>query len=386
MVAAFFVACSTEPAPVAGDPCDSIVDCARGEGLACVIDTCEEVMCERSVGCPVGAACVDGRCDDPECADNADCDDALCFEGDCRDDVCAGTDDCERGLVCRGTPPQCSEPLDVCGSDLDCPSGLFCKRPEGTCATLCDEESDCPGEAYCDGRFCREPCVATAECPGNRVCREGRCLESADCSGAACPVATPFVDPIDCSCRSCLADADCLGDGRRCLDGSCRFCPEQAESAATCTELGFLFDGECCVECLSDAQCTVGGEPACVRGGCSERSGRECGGDGDCPEGQGCSDGICRKSGSGAACALQADCPAGEACYADGRCWDEAATCDGCSAPGRCIAEDGDTEGTCEGCTDPCASDGCPAGDLCFIVAGATEGTCIAADFTPDCP
>ncbi len=386
MSAAFLFGCSGGSVPAEGDACDTLADCAAAEGLSCRGDTCARVTCERSSACPAGAACVDGVCDDPECAETADCtNDATCFEGDCRLDICSRTTDCEPGLVCSGSPPQCVDPPSECATDLDCPSGVFCKLPEASCAPLCDEESDCAGEAYCDGRFCREPCLQAAECPGDLACVEGRCVDPGDCNDVSCPAAVPFANPDSCTCQECLAEFDCAED-RTCVGGICRFCPLFADSAAECAERGFRFDGSCCVECLSDSDCTVGVALTCVRGACEVESGRECSGDGDCPAGQACDAGVCRKVGSGEACELQQDCAPGEGCYGDGRCWEVSDICDGCSAPGRCIAEDGDLAGTCAGCTDACDATSCPTGELCYLPDGAAEGTCVEASFTPNCP
>lgn len=376
-----------EELPAAGDPCDSLVDCVAGERLSCLVDVCAEVPCERSASCPAGAACIDGVCDAPECASDTDCGSGICFEGDCRQDLCSGNASCPVGLICRGTPPECVEPPDRCENDLECASNTFCKLPEAECVPLCDEESDCPGSSYCDGRFCREPCLTSSACPGTSVCVAGRCADPRACDGVSCSAAAPFVNPLDCTCRACLADGDCaLADGERCVDGACSFCPVRTELPNACVDRGFLFDDGCCVACLSDADCVVGSKLECERGVCVEERSAECRSDADCPTGQACAEGTCRKSGSGQSCQRQADCPDAEGCYADGRCWGQSDVCGACSQPARCVAEDGDLEGTCAGCTDPCASESCPDGKICSIAPGEAEGVCLEVDFTPACP
>ncbi len=64
-----------------------------------------------------------------------------------------------------------------CESDDDCDEGWFCDPETHACA--CGSDDVCPEGQVCDPRTheCREPpCEGDADCPGDRVCRGGRCV------------------------------------------------------------------------------------------------------------------------------------------------------------------------------------------------------------------
>lgn len=384
LLALGIVACSGRE-PRAGDFCRSVDDCVADEPLACLQNECVSMTCERSPGCPAGAACVDRACQLPECADDEDCRrHELCFEGDCRGDVCRVKAECDTGEVCIGVPPQCKPPPSRCTSDAECLPDTFCKLPEGACEPRCTSDASCAEGAYCDGDFCRLLCISSSDCRAGDVCVDGRCVVD-PCDDVSCPADTPFVDPSTCACVGCLADSDCRQESQqRCSDaGDCLYCLLRAEATNACVEQGLRLVDGCCAECALDRDCPDGTH--CEAGRCVIDDPRECVVDADCPDPARCDLGWCVLPGSMTPCEIQTECPSGEACYADGRCRAQSEVCEACPAPSRCVAEPGDDLGTCAGCSTTCATDGCPGDTVCFVPDGAAEGFCAAAE-TVACP
>lgn len=377
-----FWGCEDAPAPAQiGDTCTSIVECASGDKLTCLNNMCTRKTCTRTAECPPDSACVDSYCDDAQCSQDSDCAAGGCFEGRCIPNLCKSSADCDAGLACRGAPPKCVTPPTRCVRDADCPNALGCVVALGICKKACVDDAQCATGEYCED-LCRPLCVGDEHCRGTEICRDDRCVPINDCPSVACESARPFQDPITCQCVGCVNDFDCLEQGTACADSQiCTYCPIRAESENTCRAQGlFLVDG-CCVECTADADCSFGTSLACNRGRCEAQSASECAKDTDCPSaGQVCDNGRCREGGSLVSCALQNDCPQDEACYSDGICRTQA-NC-ACVAPSRCVAEPGDTLGTCAGCTTHCAEDGCAQGQLCVVLQGNTQGFCAQAEFS----
>lgn len=383
-LAGLLAGCSpAAPAPQAGDPCDELADCVGAAELACQGGTCQAIPCERSRECPVGAACVRGQCTAPECASDGDCaEQGRCFEGACRDDLCQDRSECPDGQVCLGRPPLCQEPPEVCESDVQCPRGQGCKLPASQCVTLCGQGQRCPDQGWCDGLLCRSICQLNAQCDLGERCVEGRCQVPRDCSSEPpCPGDRPLRDPVDCSCVACLEDVDCAVERQEACDaGECIVCELRAADEGVCADVDLARRGGCCVECVEDVDCEAG--ELCERAVCVDLLDRSCLTDVDCRQDRICDGGRCTRPASLAPCQLQRECPDGEACYADGRCRVEGNVCQGCRAPGRCVAEAGDRVGTCAGCREACAQDGCPDDQLCFVPEGDEEGWCVAASFS----
>ncbi len=371
--------CSGEPTPAAeGDACQDIGDCGGATRLSCLAQTCQILSCTRSTECPEGAACVEGFCEAPECLSTEDCDEgALCFEGDCREDLCTRREECGTEQVCRGTPPRCLPPPEICEDALDCPIGQACKLPLASCVPSCTADASCVEGTYCDGRLCRNVCEGTADCDPGEFCTDGRCRAPRDCSGEPrCPPEADLRDPTTCACVECLEDTDCLvARQEACVEGICRVCEIRAEVESVCTDQDLIPLGGCCLECLQDTNCATG--ELCEGGRCIDVLEQRCQTDADCRENFFCDGYRCTLPASLKPCGTQAACPEGEACYGDGRCRVEADVCGDCPAPSRCVAEVGDREGTCAGCTDHCSAQGCGTAQLCYVPEGGSEGWCV---------
>jgi hypothetical protein len=376
--------CRRVEAPAEGDACATVADCAPTPRLSCRNGTCQEIRCRRSNECPSGAACIDRYCAAAECNVDGDCtDDARCFEGDCRSDLCRSVDDCGPGATCRGVPPRCQPPPSVCEEDGQCPADQGCKLPQAVCDALCARDADCESSEYCDGEFCRARCEQTADCLDERVCVQGECVPAPSCpSDETCPATLPFRQPASCDCVACLTDSDCLSERDEfcSVDGECVTCQSRNDDPDACAEQGLRFQGGCCVACLVDADCPRELELVCEQGRCVTETQQSCAEDDDCEDDERCEGDRCVPTASLQPCSRQSDCPSDEACYDGGRCRAAGDVCGGCPAPSRCVAEPGDTRGTCAGCTASCAEAGCPDGQRCRLPEGATEGWCIDAE------
>lgn len=373
------VSCSrSDPQP--GDSCTSLEDCVGTTALSCLQGSCVRQSCERSAECPLGAACVLGICQAPECAMAEDCPIRhRCWEGDCRADVCEFKAECEPGQVCTGEPPLCRTPPERCTIDDECPTDTHCKLPDQICEARCASDASCAAGSYCDGDFCRLECRDGADCSSEEVCIERRCAPD-PCGDRTCAQDRPFLNPQTCECVACIDDSDCSVDGReRCSDaGRCLFCLLRSDDSTVCTQQGLRLLEGCCTECTADRDCPDGTH--CEVGRCVVDDPRECVVDEDCPVDAACDAGWCVLPGSMAPCERQIDCATGEACYDDGRCRAEGETCGECPSPSRCVAEPGDSSGTCTGCAVSCDSSACSDGMTCFFPDAAVEGYCVAAE------
>jgi hypothetical protein len=380
------IACEDDPEPIgAGSACQALVDCVPSANLSCRDGSCQAIACERLSSCPADAYCVRGFCGPRECDGAGDCARGVtCFEGACRDDLCESAEDCSTGSVCQGTPATCGPPPSTCTEDQACLAGTICETATGKCITPCSEDSDCDGDGHCDGRICRAPCSTSFDCSIEQVCHLSRCIQEPQCP-FNCPSTKPHHQPETCTCLACLNDNDCAEDGSEdCTSsGFCRICAERSDDASFCSARGLILEDSCCVACIDDIDCGSQSlrceKRACVRG----LSG-SCRSDDDCAQQEVCDVDTCRLPGSLNPCERQIDCEELEACYADGRCHQQGAACD-CIDPSRCVAETGDTLGTCAGCTTSCQQEGCRDDELCFVPEGKPEGYCVDAATLPGC-
>lgn len=268
----------------------------------------------------------EGASESTECRDSAQCprERAFCAGGVCRE--------CLIDADCGPERPACVGNACVeCRSASDCPPGRACNPVLSTCALVCDEPSDCAGQAAsrCSGELdvcvqclldadCdpRNPACDSGgrcvECTADRHCRPDRpscdvssrrcveCLDSSQCGGRVC-------DPRELRCVECLDAADC-GSGscdverRRCLEpcagaADCDprrpVCDAASSSCVQCTARADCTDPRrpaCtpeheCVECLADADCAQPDRPACIQA--TRRCG-QCTSDEHCSAGQRC--------------------------------------------------------------------------------------------------
>jgi len=309
----------------------SLTGCAEDK-LVCDDDGC--FRCD-------GLGCRPAQPDQPgECLTNDDCDPgAICTISGCVD-ACTDDEDCPDGLVCREAGDDgrrlCvprDEPAPVCVRNEDCmASGVECR--DGLCvpSDLCEAEDDCAdGEACIDGR-CRpddDVCRFNRECADGRVCVDGRCVAECagddDCvEGEVCDLDTGFCTPAPPPPPgTCTRDADC-GDGEVCTDSRCvdgcrddadcgegRVCtptlvciPDTTRDVfcaddSDCRRGSACVDGICRIPCDDSDFCQrVAAEiPFCFEGFCasSNEATTDCARNADCPDGEICEDGVCRR-------------------------------------------------------------------------------------------
>ena len=232
----------------------------------------------------------------------------------------------------------------LCSAPEDCPSDKICRF--GRCVD-CAANSQCGGE-ICDPQGACVPCTATAQCGGTRKCNTGLglcqdCLVALDCaSGQACVQGRCFSE--------CTVDRDC-GSGF-CQGGACVLC----RSNGDCPAMQWCDAGLCRPGCVTDASC--GGVRVC------DLPTRTCvlPCTATCPTGQSCdSGGICRQ-----VCDLTFPCPGNQICTM-GSCRPECTVNGDCTGGkvcqlGQCVAS-----GLCNLDTD------CPASQVC-----SGTGACVA--------
>lgn len=175
---------------------------------------------------------------------------------------------------------------------------------------------DCPSDRrFCDSGMCVE-CEVDAECPGNLLCVEHKCVPQPACASVgpgmcagACPPGQSC-DPEQCLCVGdsvCDGDEDCA-TGDTCDNGQCETpCDGNEDCAASADGPVCGQDGHC-ARCAGNSDCPVG---ICINGECGNcHSNAECAGlspychpefficspctvDYHCAAGQVCDDGFC---------------------------------------------------------------------------------------------
>ncbi len=180
------------------DPCFSDADCAAGDvvggfGLqTCVAGRCEQ-RCLGDFTCLTGGICQDGACLDPECAEDADCDDdtLFCDAGRCANfTACVEDDDCfDANLFCdiAATPVRCAE-REGCRADSECGLGALCLDRHCRPAESCFVDDDCADvDDECIGTRCvsKPACRADVDCGNGRICSDLRCIDAATAGTAA---------------------------------------------------------------------------------------------------------------------------------------------------------------------------------------------------------
>ncbi|MCC7000469.1 MAG: thrombospondin type 3 repeat-containing protein [Deltaproteobacteria bacterium] len=232
----------------------------------------------------------------------------------------------------------------LCDAPEDCPADKICRF--GRCVD-CASSSQCNGK-ICDAQGACVACTASAQCGGTRkcnlplgICQD--CMVSQDCAaGQACLQGRCFAE--------CTVDRDC-GSGF-CAGGACVSC----RSNADCPLQEWCDAGLCRPGCVTDASC--GGARVC------ELSTRTCvlPCSATCPTGQTCdAASVCRQ-----ACDLSFPCPGNQICVS-GSCRPECSVNGDCTGGklcqlGQCVAS-----GLCTLDTQ------CPASQVC-----SPTGACVA--------
>ena len=260
--------------------------------------------------------------------------------------------------------------LNLCTSDADCDQvGATCTC-NGVCEVFdtnpCLVDKNCPSDQYCDAcaGFCAAEVGVCEACTNNAACGDG----------GAC---LPFVSGGSFCATECISDLGCeVGYSCIAVDGfSQNLCvPDsgQCEDLGLCESDGECPDGQICSDtlkicapgCSEDDQCA--GELVCDAARCVE----PCSSNSDCPQGAECDDGHCKVPGA---------CESGEDCFQPETYCDKTT---GQCAPG-CLV-DGDCQDAAKQCENKkCVPKGCIHNYQCAFeqVCDKQVGACIP---TPD--
>ena len=211
--------------------------------------------------------------------------------------ICAlGIARCEQGVLkceqlyqsrasesCNGLDDDCNGLVD---DGATCPNkGELCWN--GECVPHCsNSEFPCATDYQCDDKsgLCVDPACAMITCPGDQICRKGKC--GAACDGITCPHGQVCrlgncLDP--CKGVSCNAGEVCAGGF--CVPGCGRCDGLQCAAGLTCDMVsGGCGDPSCPKGCAKGTHCD--------HGACKD----DCDG-AVCPRGQVCTGGDCQVTG-----------------------------------------------------------------------------------------
>jgi Cys-rich repeat protein len=335
------------------------MDC-DGPNATCVAGACE-LGCSQGGNCPFGLQCLTAtnlcvRClADDDCPNRNICEDNDCVPG-CRVD-----DDCGNGRLCVSNAcvtgctvmPNSCPPAQVCDPSLG---------PAGQCRPGCNSAADCgdQNQFTCVQNQCVGNCQNDDECNRSSICEMGACVPGCrppekTCGDGFYCTSTASNQAGQCL-RGCDTDDDCGG-----VENIC--------NVPTHT----------CVECLSNMDCTLGGN---VMATCDTAT-STC--QITCQSGQ---FDLCRALGffcdetsmTCVGCTSTDDCDAFESCTAN-RCvpnnnlplcapCDTDEQCGG--AADLCVTRqfNGRSERVCG--TDCASGQACPSGTACLQVGGGT--------------
>ncbi|CAG0881855.1 unnamed protein product [Darwinula stevensoni] len=278
-----------------GSPADVSVGCFR-------------VECIYNEDCPADKLCdrLSNRCIDV-------CAQVDCGRGTCRAENHGPVCVCQAGYFVLGDA--CVD-IDECKENPCHPSGI-CQNLPGSHKCVCPE--GLVGDPYLGGCLRPGECRTEAQCPPNAICVNNRCQNpceqpnacgrGAQCTAinrqavCRCPVQTTGNPSIQCTTLECIQSDDC-GNNQACVENQC---------VDPCGIPGV---------CGRDTECRAGNHQAgctCSPGftgdpllGCSPII--QCLGDGQCPTGEVCSNGVCTST-----CTSARDCLSDQLCI-DGRC------------------------------------------------------------------
>lgn len=330
---------------------------------------------------------------DTECAPQGVCSiaDRICI--DCRADT-----DCPGGVCTNNTCVQCTEAKQQeCEGDTQ-----YCDPSQGKCvACLVSNQCPSPSAPRCEGGTCGD-CISDTDCsshPGTPACVLGECKPCSSTNTDECSESLPYCGP-DSSCVQCTESGQCGPGSPRCDNNSCGDCADSNDCTRFAASPVCGLNGSC-VECLPGEESACGDDRVC------DTNGNTC-----------------------VACNVDADCTSADTakcvdnecvdCDADEQCQniDEGAELDSCLA-GDCVdcrmdplspddpshnpLENSKRETGCTGnvscnpasntCTstelasagkcDPCVSDSeCTAGHRCvevFFQGVSQQGRCVLA-------
>ncbi|ROT61488.1 hypothetical protein C7M84_020740 [Penaeus vannamei] len=208
------------------------------------------------------------RKDEDGCVRDSDCGEELaCIERSCRDPC-----DCGVNALCTVVNHR---PICTCRQGYE-------GNPHTACAaTGCSSDAECADDRKCFQGNCVNPCLVDNPCAPRAECQpiahEARCF---------CPSGTRGDPLTQCVVIGCRASADCPAD-RMCLNGRCLDPCVHNNTCAPNAQCRGVNHG---VEC----RCPPGleGIPSLA---CNEKQRRDCRSDYDCQSGYACMEGECKK-------------------------------------------------------------------------------------------
>ncbi|MGB0714419.1 MAG: hypothetical protein ACPGXK_00980 [Phycisphaerae bacterium] len=412
-------------------PCDDNDNCTEND--ACSEGSCAgaPVVCDQGQVCdPADGACK-GCLGDGDCDDGNVCTDDACVSNECEftnnTDACDDGDNCTENDACAGG--------GCAGTPVVCDMGQTCDPSDGVCKE-CLGDNDCDDGNACTDDACTDnACVFTDnsdECDDGDNCTENDVCNGGSCAGSAvvCPP-EEICDPADGVCKECLTSADC-DDGNVCTDescdssGTCVFTNNTAacDDGDNCTDTDVCAEGSCagspvvcgmgqvcdpadgsCKGCLGDGDCNDGNpctDDACVNNDCEYTNNTDSCDDSDnCTENDVCTNGACvgeavectngevcdPADGTCKQCITNADCDDGNECTAElcsvGRCFFANLTTP-CDDGDNCTENDTCSLGSCSGTTVVCGMDQVcdPADGVCKECLA--DGECDDGDLCTD--
>ena len=331
-------------------------DASCDDGNACTQDLCAAAP-DKTVKCQHSA--VESACD---------ADKSPCTEGDaCKDGVClaGAAKACDDGNPCT---------LEGCDPVLGCTKADDDGAP-------CNDDNPCTIGDLCQTAQClagiAKPCTSTDECQTAKCDQvDGKCVFTDKQDGLPCNDATVCTSADVCDSGACGGTIIVCDDGNPCSVDAC-------DDVTGCTAshfTGSCSDGNACTvdDACKAGACAAGAALACddndgctldtcdpATGLCANAAVVGCGGnckvDGDCSDGNPCTDDTCvlleaGKPNNGGKCSVQpnvATCDDGEICT-------DKDVCKGGVCSGAAIA-----------CNDsnPCTTDSCTPGKGCVHAA-----------------
>jgi len=255
------------------------------------------------------------------CGTGFTCDNNYCVPVDMSLDQCVTDDDCKEFAPTSTTTCNPAAAGGICiGCQVasDCPGNSQCTS-YGTCALLCDDDSDCPyGVCHSSGYCVQKKCMSNADCFPGTFCNN----EDNDPTGGMCQ--RPRCTTTECSQAN--PKGTCPNANEACINGAC---------VASCSP------NPCTA--INQTQCTiVGGKPTCS-----------------------CAPGTSLDANGKCAPVVVSQCPASFVCES-GRCVDDGVTGFQCGTSADCgtpmNCSNALPSGTCYGCT---AGFKCPTGSSC---------------------
>jgi hypothetical protein len=302
-------------------------------------------------------------------------------------------------LLCLGILLTACSSEKECTYDTDCPGNKICI--DGRCVT--HYPPDCPDRECAQGFVCvDDKCFELAclevSCPDGEACAGGHCYPE-DCASRTCPgIGEVCIEekcvPADCLDVECPAGQLCAGGNCYPIDCDTKNCPGYGEVCideecvqrtcvgVTCPEGQRCANGYCYPEDCTEVGCFGEGE-VCVDGLCQRIL---CLGV-DCPEGYRCANGWCYP----ADCAGEDCSDFGEVCY-EGKCVPTDCVGVVCSpgkrcAHGECFPEECE-DMTCESdevCYDgQCVNWNC-VGKTCPSEHNCVDGECVRVNCPEPC-